>query len=242
MARPVRASLEESTLHEIHHRVRCRAARLVGRARAGERIGRRPRRAGSRARGDRGALPRRGRAARPDADPRRRHRRPATEGRGALPPRRAPAPQHHQRAGGLTRADRARARRQDRVLHPAAGRDVAIDARDRRRPSGPHLAHRAAHLHRSAPRRRAPERLRQGRADRADHDRRAGVAALQAAPLRRRDPARHHRRRGRQHQHGAGGDPGRDAVDGAGDAPPGRHRHRAGQARGAARHAAAARR
>ena len=33
---------------------------------------------------------------------------------------------------------RARARRQDRVLHPAAGRAVAIDARDRRRPPRSH--------------------------------------------------------------------------------------------------------
>ncbi len=68
---------------------------------------------------------------------------------------------------------------------------------------------------------------------------RQGIAVLQAVPRRRLLPARHHRRRGRQRDDGAGGDLRRDAVDGAGDAPLRRRRHRAGQAHGQARHAAA---
>ncbi len=58
----------------------------------------------------------------------------------------------------LARDRRARARRPDRGLHPAAGRAVAADAGDGRRPPGPPDEDGPAHLRRSASGRRPAER------------------------------------------------------------------------------------
>ena len=103
---------------------------------------------------------------------------------------------------------------------------------------GLHHQDRPQHVRRSAPAGRAAEPAHAARLRRSDRARRRGVAVLQAGAGQRRVPARHDRRRGRQRHDGGGGRARRDAGDGAGDAPRRRHRHRAGEAHGAARHAA----
>ena len=94
------------------------------------------------------------------------------------------------------------------------------------------------HVRRSAPAGRAAEPAHAAGFRRSRQPGRRGMAVLQAGAGQRRVPARHDGRRGRQRHDGGGGRARRDARDGAGDAPRRRHRHRAGQAHGAARHAA----
>ena len=97
-------------------------------------------------------LPGRRPAARSHGLPRRRHRRPQDrQRRRPFRPRRPDQAQRHQRAGRFAAPRPAGAREQDRVLHPAAGRAVAADARHRRRPARPHHQDRPAYLRRSAP-------------------------------------------------------------------------------------------
>ena len=133
-----------------------------GRHAADRRLGRRPRRAGGADRRGRAPLPRRGRAA-------QHHARCIRSGLGDGAHLGAGHFAHEgllkrivcgtlRQLAGNRRAWRCA--RQDRGLHAAAGRAVAADARDGRRPPGPADADRPAHLRRSAPRRRPAERVR----------------------------------------------------------------------------------
>ena len=108
----------------------------------------------------------------------------------------------------------------DRGLHAAAGRALAIDAGDGGRAAG--ADHPCRPEDDGGPARRAAAgRARPSKEDLVElvsRRRQANGCSTSRSSRRHGLSARHHRGRGRQRHHGAGGDLRRDAVDGAGDA------------------------